>query len=439
MKKKRSFSPPQLLIGLFGVSILIGTFLLKLPIAHTTSISWLDALFTAVSAITVTGLVVVDTGTVYTLFGQFVILGLIQLGGLGIMTFAVLIFLMLGRKIGYRGRLIVQQSLNQNDAGGIIRLAIRLAVFSFIIQFFAIGLLSTVWVPELGLWKGLYFSLFHAVSAFNNAGFGLLPDNLVAYVGNPIINLVISGLLILGGIGFTVLVDMWRSKTIRQWSLHTKIMIVGTIVINAVAMLFIFFTEWKNPNSIGTLPLKDKLWASYFQAVSPRTAGFNTIDLTGLDDATIFFMIVLMFIGAGSASTGGGIKLTTFIIILLATLAFFRSKHELTIFNREIRQELIFKSLAIAMSSVLLVVGALFILTHTEHDVNFLTILFEVVSAFGTVGLSLGITAKLTVFGKIVIIIVMFAGKLGPLTLVFSITRPDKRKIKFPKGDVLAG
>ncbi|TDL30733.1 Ktr system potassium transporter B [Jeotgalibacillus sp. S-D1] len=439
MRKIGSLNPPQLLIAVFLISIVIGSWLLKLPFSHNGSLSWLDALFTAVSAMTVTGLAVVDTGTTYTLFGEIVIMGLIQLGGLGIMTFAVLFFLLLGKKIGFKERLIIQQSLNQNAAGGIIRLAIQLTIFALIIETFAVIMLSTVWVPELGLWEGLYFSLFHAVSAFNNAGFGLRPDSLMAYAGNPTVNLVISALFILGGIGFTVLIDAWYSRSVRQWSLHTKMMVFGTLVINSVAMLYIFLNEFSNPLTLGALPLDDKLWASYFQAVSPRTAGFNSLDIASLDDSTILFIIVLMFIGAGSASTGGGIKVTTFLIIVLATISFFKRKAEINIFNREIRQELVFKSLAIAMSSVLLVVGALLILTHSEQGMSFIELVFETVSAFGTVGLSMGITGDLSVIGKTVLIIVMFVGKIGPLTLAFSIAKPDHSKIKYPKSDVLAG
>ncbi|PPA68910.1 TrkH family potassium uptake protein [Jeotgalibacillus proteolyticus] len=439
MKKLGAFTPPQLLLIVFILSITAGTLLLKLPLSYNGELSWLDAFFTSVSAMTVTGLAVVDTGTVFTLFGQTIIMLLIQLGGIGIMTFAVLFFLLLGKKIGLKERLIIQQSLNQNSAGGIIRLAIHLSIFAFIVEGFAVVILSTVWVPELGLAEGIFFSVFHAVSAFNNAGFGLKMDSLMGYAGDPIINIVISGLFVLGGIGFTVILDVWRSSSIRKWSLHTKVMILGTLIINVISMLYLFINEFENPLTLGGLPLDEKLWTSYFQAVSPRTAGFNTIDIAGLDDSSILYIILLMFIGAGSTSTGGGIKVTTFIIILLATISFFRRKAEINIFNREIRQELVFKSLAIAMSSVLLVVFALLILTHSEHHITFIELLFETVSAFGTVGLSMGITGGLSEVGKVVLIVVMFVGKIGPLTLAFSLAKPDHSKIKYPKSDVLAG
>ncbi|MGM0879310.1 MAG: potassium transporter TrkG, partial [Bacillota bacterium] len=223
------------------------------PAASTEPISWLDALFTATSAMTVTGLVVVDTGTAYTLFGELVIVGLIQVGGLGIMSFAVLIYIMLGKKIGMKERILIQQALNQTSLGGVINLVRNLFIFSFTIEFIAMFLLSFRWVPEFGWSKGIYFSFFHSISAFNNAGFGLLPDSLMQYVGDPIINIVISFLFIIGGIGFTVLVDIKHKRSFKKLSLHTKLMLVGSFVINIIAMLFIFFVEYSNPKTLGGL------------------------------------------------------------------------------------------------------------------------------------------------------------------------------------------
>lgn len=432
-------SPPQLLVVTFLFFIILGMGLLKLPFATTEQISWLDALFTTTSAMTVTGLAVVDTGGAFTLFGEVVVMSLIQIGGLGIMSFAVLIFMMLGKKIGFKERLLLQQALNQTSVGGVIKLVKYLFIFSFIVEGFAVLLLATEWVPEFGWKRGLYVSIFHSISAFNNAGFSLFSDSLMGYVGSPIINLTISFLFILGGIGFTVLVDLWKSKTIRQLSLHTKIMVIGTFLINVIAFMMIFVLEFNNPNTLAQLPLSDKIFASYFQAVTPRTAGFNSLDYGSMERSTLLFTILLMFIGAGSASTGGGIKLTTFVVISLSMIAFLKEKKEIRIFRRTIDQTHIFKALALSMISVLLVFTALFFLEMTEHDVSFLSIVFEVVSAFGTVGLSMGITGSLSEIGKWIIIVVMFAGKLGPLTLAFSLSRPDKEKIRYPKEDILTG
>lgn len=432
-------NPSQLLILVFLSFIILGTLLLKLPYATTNTISWVDALFTVTSAITVTGLAVVDTGTAFTTFGQLVILSLIQIGGLGIMSFAILTFIMLGKKIGFKERLIVQHALNQTSIGGVIKLVKNLFIFSFTIEIIAMLLLAFRWVPEYGWGKGLYYSFFHSISAFNNAGFSIWPDNLMRYVGDPLVNLVITFLIILGGIGFTVLADIWHKRSYKKLSLHSKLMISGTLIINVFAMIVIFCLEYSNPNTFGTLTsLSDKIWASYFQAITPRTAGFNTLDIGSLHEGTISLMLLLMFVGAGSASTGGGIKLTTFIVIVLSVLAFLREKRQITIGNRSIKDQVIFRSLAILTISNLFIFFAIFILNIIE-PISFLKLLFEIISAFGTVGLSMGITADLSAIGKVIIVFIMFLGKLGPLTLAFSLAKPKQEKIRYPSEDILTG
>jgi trk system potassium uptake protein TrkH len=302
----------------------------------------------------------------------------------------------------------------------------------------AMVFLAFRWVPQFGFSKGLFYSFFHSISAFNNAGFALWPDNLMQYVGDPLINIVISTLFIIGGIGFTVLVDIWHKRSFKKFSLHTKLMLVGTFVINVIAMLFIFCVEYSNPNTLGELTLGKKLWAAYFQAVSPRTAGFNTIYIGSLDETTIFILIILMFIGAGSGSTGGGIKLTTALVIGLATISFLRGKSEIVISRRTINSGYILKALSITMVSIVFVIIATVMINLTEKA-PFIDLLFEVVSAFGTVGLSTGITAELTPIGKQIIVFIMFVGKLGPLTLMFSLAKPSKEKIRYPQEDILTG
>ncbi|MDQ0185564.1 TrkH family potassium uptake protein [Cytobacillus kochii] len=432
-------NPSQLLLLVFLFFIILGTIFLKLPFATTTQVTWTDALFTATSSMTVTGLAVVDTGTVYTLFGQLVILALIQIGGLGIMSFAVLIFMLLGKRIGFRERLLVQQSLNHTSIGGIIKLVKSLFIYSFTIELIAMCFLAITWVPEFGWGRGMYLSFFHSISAFNNAGLSLFPDNLMGYVGDPIINIVISSLFILGGIGFTVLADIWYKRKFKKLSLHSKLMIVGTVVINAFAMLVIFVMEFHNPHTLGAMSeMSDKIWAAYFQATSPRTAGFNTIDIGNMHEATITFMLLLMFVGAGSGSTGGGIKLTTFLVIVLSVISFLKQKQQITIANRAIKETIIFRSLAISMISFLFIFLAVFILNITEPE-PFLKLLFETVSAFGTVGLSMGITADLSNIGKIIIVFIMFLGKIGPLTFAFSLAKPRQEKIRYPSEDIMTG
>lgn len=438
LQKMIRFNPSQLLVTIFAVGIAGGSALLMLPVSTHEPIRWIDALFIATSAMTVTGLATVDPGSTFTYTGQFIIAMLIQLGGLGIMSFGVLIYLLLGRKIGIKERLVMQTALNQTSIGGVINLVKYLFYFSLSIEFIAMIFLSFRWIPEYGWSKGLFYSFFHAISAFNNAGFALWPDNLMRYVGDPLVNLVLSSLFIIGGIGFTVLVDVWRKRSFKKLSLHTKLMLVGTLVINVTAMFIIFAIEYSNPATLGDLSSGSKLLASYFQAVSPRTAGFNTLDIASLEDTTLFLMVILMFIGAGSASTGGGIKLTTAIIILLATITFLRGREEISIAKRSINSRYIVKALAITVASLLFVLVAVFILTLSEN-LTFMEILFEVVSAFGTVGLSMSVTPKLSDLGKEVIIFIMFLGKVGPLTLLFSIAKPQKQKIKYPNEDILTG
>ncbi len=439
MKKYIRLNPSQLLVLVFVVSITAGTLLLKLPLSTYEGIKWVDALFIATSAMTVTGLATVDPATTFTMIGQFVIAVLIQVGGLGIMSFAVLIYIMLGKKIGLKERLLMQHALNQTSVGGIIKLVKYLFIFSITIEMIAMIFLSIRWVPQYGWLQGLFYSFFHSISSFNNAGFALWSDNLMQYVGDPIVNIVISFLFIIGGIGFTVLVDVWKKKKYKKLSLHTKLMLVGTLVINVVSMLFIFCLEYSNSKTIGDFTLGDKLLASYFQAVSPRTAGFNTIDIGSMDETTLFLIIILMFIGAGSGSTGGGIKLTTALVIGLATVSFLRGKSDIVISKRTIKSTFLLKALAISMISIVFVIIGIFLLNVTEKDASFLDIMFEVVSAFGTVGLTAGLTMTLSFIGKQIIIFIMIFGKLGPLTLMFSLATPTKEKIRYPEEDILTG
>lgn len=436
LNKVIRLNPSQLLVIVFAVSITIGTVLLKLPFSTHEGITWIDALFVATSAMTVTGLATVDPGSTFTIAGQTMIALLIQVGGLGIMSFAVLIFMVLGKKIGIKERILMQQALSQTSIGGVIKLVKYLFIFSFTIEFIAMIFLSIRWVPQYGLSQGLFYSFFHSISAFNNAGFSLWADNLIQYVGDPTVNIVISSLFIIGGIGFTVLVDLWTKKNFKKLSLHTKLMLVGTLILNVVAMLFLFTVEYSH--AFGDLSLGEKLWASYFQAVSPRTSGFNTVDISTLSEATLFFIMILMFIGAGSGSTGGGIKLTTALVILLATVTFLKGKREIKVARRSISDSYILKALSITIISLVFVFVAILILTISE-EASFIAIVFEVVSAFGTVGLSTGLTFTLTFVGKVVIIFIMFLGKLGPLTLMFSLANPEKEKIRYPHEDILTG
>lgn len=439
IKKKRfTVSPPLLIAGSFLFLIVVGTLCLKLPFATTTPISWTDALFVATSATTVTGLSVFDPGTTLTIFGQLVLLFLIQCGGIGLMTFAVALLIVLGKKIGLQHRVYLQESFNQNSVGGIVNLVKLILTFVLTVEAIAIVIMTLHWLPRFGFTDALYLSVFHVVSAFNNAGFSLFPDNLIGFSADPIVNIVLSALFILGGLGFTVVIDIYQKKTFRQWSLHTKMMITGTIVINVIAALTIFLLEYGNPATLGNMPLYEKIMASYFQGVSPRTAGFNTLNFGDMEDPTLLFTMLLMFIGGGSASTASGIKLTTFIVVILATIAFLRQRGEPDLFGRSIRMDTVIRSLAITTISLLLVIAFIFMLTVTEK-IPFLPLAFEVVSAFGTVGLSMGITNQLSDLGEVLLSMVMFVGRIGPLTLFFLLMKPKKVHYRYPYDQIFTG
>ncbi|XKI13396.1 Trk-type K+ transport system, membrane component [Sporosarcina sp. ANT_H38] len=437
-KYRRHISPPVMIAGNFLLLILIGTLLLKLPIATEQPISWIDALFTVTSATTVTGLIVFDPGSTLTLFGEIILLSLIQLGGIGLMVFAVAILLLLGRKIGMQNRIYLQESFSFQTLGGMVKFVRQILLFVLIVEGIAIIILSFYWIPTFGLQDGIYYSIFHVISAFNNAGFSLFPDNLVQFVNDPLVNLVLSSLLIIGGLGFVVVLDLIKKKSFVHWSLHTKMMITGTIALNCVATMTIFVLEFNNVLTIADFSMSDKLLASYFQAVSPRTAGFNTISIGEMEDSSLLFTMFLMFIGGGSASTASGIKLTTFMIIVLATISYFRSIREPHLFGRTIKFDIIFRSLAIATVSTMIVFIFIFLLTITE-TIPIFPLAFEVFSAFGTVGLSMGVTEDFSDIGRVLLCAVMFLGRIGPLTLFFLLLKPKKESFRYPYDQVQSG
>ncbi len=438
-KRLLQLTPPQALLLSFIVLSLLGAVLLKLPAAALQPISWQQALFTAVSASTVTGLAIVDTGTHFTLFGQWVLLMLIQCGGLGLMTFGVFLIHLTQGRLTLSHRAALSEALNQSVQGDIRRLLPWMFGFTAVMELLGTGLLALHWIPEMGWSRGLYYSFFHAVSAFNNAGLGLAPDNLMRYVAHPLINIVISMLFILGGIGFVVIADVIQKRRFRNYTLHTKLMLVGTLILNVVAMLLILALEYGNPATLGGLPdLGAKLWAAWFQGVAPRTAGFNTLDITKMVPASTVLIMVLMFIGGGSGSTASGIKLSTFIVMLLATRAFLQQRERPVIFGRSLEQNTTLKALAITIISLFCVMAGVFVLTITEAA-DFLDIAFEVVSAFGTVGLTRGLTMQLSEIGQAVIMVLMLIGRVGPLTLAFTLANRHHARIQYPDGQVNIG
>lgn len=447
-KRKRKYKVVQihpayvLLFGFMGL-ILIGTGLLMLPFATADRhhLSFIDALFEATSAVCVTGLAVVDTGTTFTLFGQIVMLVLIQLGGWGFMTSGTLMFIMLGKKIGLKQRLLIQESLNYFSLQGIIKLVLRIVLITLVVEAIGAIVLTIRWAQEISFGKALYYGIFHSISAFNNAGFSLEPNNLSKWVGDPTINIMITLLFMIGGIGFYVITDIFAKKNLKKVSLHTKIVLLVTLLINVISTLVIFGLEYRNPATLGNLDLADKWWASYFQAVVTRTAGFNTIDISQLTDSSQAFMIGLMFIGAAPGSTGGGIKVTTFAILLFSLWAVLTNKEEINVFKRRIPQSLVLRSLSIAVSATIFIFIIFFLLTITERGADVMKIAFETVSAFGTVGLSAGFTGELSPIGRILITIMMLVGKVGPLTMAFALAihPKDKTKIRYAEEKIMIG
>ena len=294
-------------------------------------------------------------------------------------------------------------------------------------------------MPEFGWAKGIGHAVFHSVSAFNNAGFALYPDSLMGWAGDPVINIVIPALFILGGLGFIVLADIYKVRSWRKLTMHSKLMIVGTLGLIGFSWPMFAALEWTNPSTLGGLPdMASRLWASWFQAVTTRTAGFNTLDTGAMHDSTTLMTMALMLVGGGSTSTAGGIKVTTLIVLVIATLAFFRRQTEMRVFGRSLGPDEVLKVLALTTVSMLLVLTGIFI-TSISHDGNFLDLAFEVTSAFGTVGLSRGTTGELDTVGRITIMLIMFLGRVGPLTIGFFLATRSVPRVRYPKGQIYLG
>lgn len=441
--KPIKLSPQQTLALGFAVIIVLGSFLLWMPAASVegSSLSYIDALFMATSATCVTGLILVDTATHFTHFGQIVLLVMVQLGGLGFMTMTTWFAIVVRKRISLRERLVLKESLNQISIEGIVRLIKNVVVYSLVVESIAAFIFAIRWSFEMPLGKAIYYGVFHAVSLFNNAGFELVGGyrNLTPYVGDFVINTVSMILVILGGIGFIVMSELIDYSKTRQLSLHSKIVLSVSGFLVAFGALVIFIFEFSNTHTLGPLPVFDKILAAFFQSVSTRSSGTNTVDITSLRQATQFFMVLLMFIGAAPGSTGGGIKVTTFAILIAAMITMIRRKEDVVLFRYRLAQEYTHRALTVTFLSLLLIFIVTMLLLAT-HDYSFLMILFETTSAFGTVGLSMGLTPHLTFTGKIVIILMMYAGRLGPVTLSYALQPKNKKELyHYPEGKITIG
>ena len=439
-------TPYRILVLGIAFLILAGAFVLTFPIASQSGqgTSFIDALFTATSAVCVTGLVVVDTGTHYSSFGHGVIIFLIQVGGLGVMVMSTLFALLVGKKIRLKERLLLQEALNQLTVSGVVRLTIYIVKITFLIEFVGGTILALRWYPEFGM-KGIYYGYWRAVSAFCNSGFNLFGaikgpfSSMRGYVDDITINLVFTGLIILGGIGFAVIYDMWSSRSFAKLGLHSKIVLIttGFLLVSGTVLVYLF--EHGNPGTLAPLSTQGKMLGSFFQAVSSRTAGFSTIDIGSMYDGSQLLLIILMFIGASPASTGGGIKTSTAAVLILAIWALIRGRNDAECFGRRIPKESIYKAFSVMFISFMLVVIVTMALTITERA-EFIDILLEVTSAFGTVGLTTGLTPALSPAGKLWLILTMFAGRVGPVTLAFAIAmRVRKAHIQYPEGKIMIG
>lgn len=437
-KSSLKISPPLVLLLGFVLLIVIGTALLLLPIAAHTPTSIIDALFTATSAVTVTGLVVLDTGTHFSYFGQVVIAILIQAGGLGFMTFAVVAALSLGAKLGFNQQLAMKEALDQTSMEQVFTTAKLVLLYSFVIESVGFVLLTLIWWQDFGFFGAAYQSFFYTISAFNNAGFALSSDSLTAYSASFSVNFVISALFITGGIGFAVLIDIKTNKRWRKLTLNTKVVLLASLALNIIAFLLIWLLEANNANTLASLSTSEQALAAWFQAVSPRTAGFNTLPIDQLTDATTTLTILLMFIGGGSLSTASGLKIGTFVVLIVATYTFLKRRNNASLMKRTIPHAQVMKALALAILSVGLIFIGIFLLTVIE-DAPFLDIVFEVVSALSTVGLSRGLTSELSVLGEVVIIFMMIIGRIGPLTFAYVIASPKPKKVVYANAEIQVG
>lgn len=445
---RRELSPPRLLaIGMAAV-ILVGTLLLLLPVSAASghSIGWSAAFFTATSAVCVTGLIVVDTPTAFSGFGQVVVLLLIQVGGLGYMTLATFVAAVVGRRVSMNEQMSLQETLNLDSRSRIANFALTVIKVTLACEVIGALILWARWSPIFGVADALWLAVFHAVSAFNNAGFSLFTWNLMDFRADWVVNLTIMALIVIGGLGYLVLTDVWNVRKRRQLSLHTRFILILTTVLIVGGAAGVYFVERGNAATLGEVSRPEAGLAAMFMSVTARTAGFNTVDMSLLRPATYFFLLILMFIGGSPGGTAGGVKVSTFGVTVIALWATIRGLREPTVMWRRLPPDLVSRAFFISLIAFLavnLVAGLLLVLEGRE----LLHTLFESVSAFGTVGLSTGmpgtplsLSAAFSEPGRLLICLLMFMGRLGPLTLAFALAaRSQASRVRYPEGRVLIG
>lgn len=445
--------PARVSVFAYAVLILAGAILLVLPFSdglEKAPVSWLDALFTSTSATCVTGLSVRSTEHAFSFWGQLVILGLIQIGGVGIMTLTTFVVFQFGRQASLRSRIVLSESLGA-DPGADFRWILRnVLLFTAIAESLGALALSVRNLFDQPPLEAVWCGIFHAISAFCNAGFALHDDNLTRYQGDPLVNLTITGLIIFGGLGFPVVLDIrrnwhgtWRQSWDR-WLVHTKLMLIGTAALVFGGTLLLSILEWDGV--LKNMPIWQRPMVAFFHSVSARTAGFNTVDLAAMANASLFLLILLMLVGAGACSTAGGFKVSTMMVLICQARAVFAGERRLHLFRRTISPEIVQRATVTAMLYVIMVFAGLTVLLVAEqtqaphpHD-GFLDAFFEATSALGTVGLSTGITPYLSAGGRLIVILLMFVGRLGPISVFAALSRSEQEdRIEFPSESVLIG
>ncbi len=445
MAYKKRMRPYTKILLSFMLIILLGGTILSMPISTTNGqgTKWVDGIFTAGSAVCVTGLVVNDVSQVYNVFGKSMIMILIQIGGLGVLTISSLFIILVTQKISYHSKKVVQEALNYNKLFDVHQYIKKAVLTVIIIELIGTVLLFMEFIKQYNFRRALFYALFHSISAFCNAGFSLFTLNLETFKNSYIINLTIPSLIILGGLGFATLLNVFskiRNRKIKL-TLNTKVVLFISFFLIIIGTVLTLIIEYKNPDTLGKLSITDKVFASLFQSVSTRTAGFNTIPIGVLAVPTVFLYILLMFIGASPGSTGGGIKTTTFGLVIMGIYGTLTNKTDLEIGKRRISWEVFNRATAIVSIAILYVSLIVFLLTIIEKNMDFLSILFETVSAFATVGLSRGITPNFSDVSKWLIIITMFVGRVGPLTVALFLSASTKKigNVRYPTENILVG
>lgn len=440
--QKTSLTPAKVITLSFALAIGVGTLLLALPWSHTGPVSLFDAFFTSVSALCGTGMTVVDTRTAWTPFGWVVLMLLVQVGGLGIVTLSLLVALLLGRRVGFQTRLYAAEQVSALQPGNVLSLVRTIFLVSLSFETLGALLLWPTFASLHGPGQGLFYAYFHATNAFNNAGFALYSDNLLRFVHDPLVNLVTLALILIGGLGFIVLLNLWakvRSRRQTPLTLHTRIVLLMTLLLALFGSGMVLALEWTNPHTLAQFPLGSKLLAGVFQGISPSTAGFNTLAYADLREETLLVTMVLMFIGGSPGSTAGGIKTVTAFILFASALSMVRGRGELKVFGRRVTVDTVVKAGSVALLSTGIVMGALVLLSLTER-VPFLFLAFEAFAAFGTAGLTVDTTAELSPAGKLVIIALMYLGRIGPLTFALALMQNTRENpLKYPEEGVLIG